>query len=70
VAQPLNISMPFGLDVQAGYTLRVTAIDPTTGNLVGGVVVDTTVLTVDLAGDAVASDLQTGDWFLVPGPGA
>lgn len=61
--------MPADLDVGPGYTLRVTALDPSTGALVSGVVVDTTVLTVSLI-TGTTDGLETGQWFLVPGPNA
>lgn len=69
MAQPLNIGMPDNLDVGDGYTLRVTAIDPTTGAVtanvnVGTVVIDATAIT------ASVQDLAVGNWFLVPGPAA
>lgn len=67
--QPLNIGMPESLDIGPGYTLRVTALAPTTGNLVSNVLVDTVLLTVSLVSGTVEA-LQTGQWFLVPGPGA
>lgn len=61
--------MPPDLDIGPSCTLRVTAIDPTTGNLVSGVTVNTVVLSVALVTGS-ADGLVTGDWFLVPGPGA
>lgn len=62
--------MPYDLDLTAGYTLRVTAIDPNSGSLVSGVVVDQTVITADATTVQDPSELAGGDWFLVPGPGA
>lgn len=61
--------MPDQLDVGPTYTIRVTALDPSTGNLVSGVVVNTVVLTVtQIAG--TTGGLETGQWFLLPGPNA
>lgn len=61
--------MPDGLDVGPNYTLRVTAVDPTTGNLVTGVTVNKVVITATQL-QGTPDQLQTGQWFLVPGPGA
>jgi hypothetical protein len=61
--------MPENIDVGAGYTLRVTAISPTTGNVVSGV--KTSIVVIDAA--ALGSDvsvLAVGPFMLVPGPGA
>ena len=71
MAQPLDVNMPESLDIGEGYSLRVTAIDPTTGALVPGVNITTTVLTADRAGDlGSGGGGGLGDWLLVPGPGA
>lgn len=70
--QELDIAMPGDLDLGAGYTLRVTGID-SSGATVAGLKVGATVLTVDFVNAAQSGDLsrlQTGDWLLVPGPGA
>ena len=69
MATPLTIGMPATQDVGPNYTLRVTALDPTTGDLVAGVVIDTVVLDVSLV-QGSEELLQTGQWFLVPGAGA
>ena len=54
MAQPLNIWMPSGLDIGPNYTLRVTAIDPTTGAGVAG----TKSSIVVIEAEALGSDLQ------------
>lgn len=65
----LEASLPPDLDIGDGFNLRVSAHDPVTGAVVSGVSVGTVVFTVDqLQGNP--SDLQTGQWFLVPGPNA
>lgn len=69
MGQPLNIGMPDEQDISPNYTLRVTAVDPASGNLVSGVVVNTVVLDVTQV-QGTTDQLQTGQWFLVPGPGA
>ena len=71
MAQPLDVNMPEGLDVQKGYTLRVTALDPTTGATVAGVNITTVVITADqLEGFSGGGGGGPGDWLIVPGPGA
>lgn len=62
--------MPPELDLEGNYTVRVTAIDPTTGNLVTGVKVSDLVMMVNTLGGTVPTDLETGAWLLVPGSGA
>jgi len=45
MAAPVIAPMPDGLVLQSGYTLRVTAVDATNGNLIAGVNVGLTVIT-------------------------
>lgn len=65
--------MPSSLDVQATYTVRAAALDPTTGAAVSGVKVGRVVITAELL---VPPDTGGGGgnlgggWFLVPGPAA
>lgn len=71
MSAPLLAPMPESLDVQAGYTIRVTALDPTTGALVSGVKVTTVVLTADQVQNfSGGGGGPAGEWLLVPGPGA
>lgn len=71
MAIPLDIRMPPDLDLQDGYTLRVTALDPTTGALVSGVSIQTVVLTASQGSTNVGSGGGgPGEWLIVPGPGA
>lgn len=69
MARPVSIGMPDNQDVGPTYTLRITAIDQNTGNVVSGVVINTVVLDVELVQGSV-DGLETGQWFLVPGPAA
>lgn len=67
----IDAPLPENLIVGEGYSVRVTAIDPTTGALVSGVTIGKTVLTAeseDMGGDTSGGDL--GTWQLVPGPNA
>lgn len=65
----INAGLPEDLDIGPGYTLRVTALDPTSGNPVSGVKVSNLVFTADqISGTPEA--LQVGPFMLVPGPNA
>ena len=59
--------MPEALDVQQGYTIRVTALDPTSGALVSGVTITTVVLTADQLANFSGGGGNAGEWMLVPG---
>ncbi len=39
MSEPLKAGMPPDLDIDGGYIVRLTAVDPVTGALVSGVVV-------------------------------
>lgn len=65
----IDAPLPEDLRIGEGYTIRVTAVDPTTGALVSGVSIGTTVLTADAADTAGGGEPgDTGEWLLVPGP--
>lgn len=67
-AQPLLAPLPADLDLDVGYVIRITALDPATGAQVAGVKVSNVVImAVNLSG-ASPTELATGDWVLVPGP--
>lgn len=59
--------LPPGLSLSDGWTLRVTAVDPSTGNTVSGVVVNNVSLQ---ARELTGSDLglESGPFKLVTGP--
>lgn len=68
MSQKLDVNMPQDLDLTAGWTVRVTAVDAS-GVLVAGV----NVSNMSIIADAPlgASDvLSVGPFMLVPGPGA
>ena len=73
MAQEVNVGLPQDLDLQQGYTLRVTALD-SNGAPVAGVKVSTVVITADDGSVASSSGgggtVAVGEWFLVPGQGA
>lgn len=69
MAAPVKTSLPPGLTLADGWTIRVTALDATTGNVVAGVVVTGVMIQArSLTGENDA--LESGDFKLVPGPGA
>lgn len=69
MAVPVKTALPPGLTLSDGWTIRVTALDPATGNPVAGVqVTDVMIQARSLTGDTSA--LESGDFRLVPGPGA
>jgi hypothetical protein len=67
MSQPLTVALPpqFNLDEQ--FTVRVTALDPTTGNTVSGVNVGAVTLVVN---QLTTGSLESGTFMLIPGPGA
>ena len=69
MAQPLTVPLPPNLNLWGGCTIRVTAIDATTGALVTGVTVSNVSLEVEQLAGSLA-DLSFGPFMLVPGPGA
>jgi hypothetical protein len=62
--------MPDGLVLGSGYTLRVTALDQTTGNLVANVNVGLEVITGTSSDTGGGNPFTTGPFMLVPGPNA
>lgn len=67
---PYSAAMPGELDLEGTYTIRVTAVDPTTGAVVPGVEVSDFVLTVQPGASTSSDQLAFGQFLLVPGPGA
>lgn len=66
MAVPVAASMPQGLDFGINYTIRIAALDPTTGDPVSGVVVSDTSIQVATAATA---DQLTDDqplWLPIP----
>ena len=67
MAEAVKAALPPGLSLSDGWVLRVTAIDPTTGNTVSGVQVsNVSIQARSLTGDAGA--LESGPFKLVTGP--
>ena len=72
MAKAYETSMPANLDLGAGFTVRLTAVDPTTGNVINGITVsDFVAMVADLTGSGGVTSVEPGGPFLlVPGPGA
>lgn len=65
----INAGLPEDLDIGSGYTLRVSALDPTNGNPVSGVTVSNLIFTAEQV-SGTPEGLQVGPFMLVPGPNA
>lgn len=59
MAQPLIVAMPPGIEMKGGYTVALTAVDPTTGAEVAGVDVSNVAFQVDLFDPAGPHRLPT-----------
>lgn len=66
MAKPLIVTLPPGVIVSGGWTIRVTALNPDTGATVAGVVVSN--VSLDVEGEAAL--LEFGPFMLVTGPAA
>lgn len=62
--------MPPDLDLTGGFTIRLVAIDPTTGATVSGVTILSLVMMVNTGPGTSPIDLAVGPYLLVPGLGA
>lgn len=65
---PQIVPLTPGITVESGYTIRLTALDPTTGSVVSGVEISASAI---LATNLTASEpaaLVSGPYVLVPGP--
>jgi len=69
MAAPVNARMPPELDLSGGYTVRFTALDPTTGAVDTSVKVSNASLFVVQVSGA-ADDLSSGPFLFVAGPAA
>lgn len=70
MAQKIAVQMPQDLDLVAGWTIRVTAVD-STGAVVSAVKVSNLAIIADQAVPQTAGETaQLGPFMLVPGPGA
>lgn len=67
MSQPLILPLPPNIDLWDSCVIRVTALDSSTGDTVSGVTVSQVNLEVT---QLQGGTLDSGEWQLVPGPGA
>jgi hypothetical protein len=70
VAKPFSIALPPDHILTGSYTVRLTALAPTTGAVVSGVNVQNVTIQVEDLGDTGGAGLASGPFMFVPGPGA
>lgn len=68
MAAPMIAPLPPGIVLSGDYTVRFTALDPTTGATVSGVTVSGATIQLDNPSGAAPAALQAGPFMLVPGP--
>lgn len=64
---PMKTGLPFGLDLPAGWKVRFTAVDASTGDVVPDVLVSNASIMATVVGGNV-DELANEEWVLVPGP--
>ena len=71
MAQKIDVQMPQDLDLVAGWTMRVTAVD-SSGNAVTTVKASNVAIIADSPTPITTTtgNILEGDWLLVPGPGS
>lgn len=67
MALPVKTGLPDLLDLPAGWTIRFTALDATTGNVVAAVKISNASIMARSIGGNV-DELANEEWVLVPGP--
>ena len=70
MAQPLTVAFPPNLVISDGWKVTITALDPTTGNLVTGVRITEALLEIEVLEGPGGAALNSGPFMFVPGPGA
>lgn len=68
MAQAFDAALPPGIDLDLNCQIVFEAVDPTTGSPVSGVTIADALLRVET--DIADSQLASGPFMLVPGPGA
>lgn len=67
---PVKTGLPDNMSIGPGYTIRFTAVDPTTGAVVAGVTVSDASIFCTASSGVGGTDLSSGPFMFVPGPGA
>jgi hypothetical protein len=70
MAQPLTVPFPPNLVLTDGWVVKIVAVDAATGAAVSGVKITEALMQVEVIEGGGGDSLATGQWFLVPGPGA
>lgn len=65
--QPTIAPMPPNIELYDGFTMRLTALDPTTGAVVTGVTISAATYEVAQV-EGEATELEFGPFMLVAGP--
>lgn len=65
---PLTAGLPPNLNLSAGYKIRFTALDPTSGATVSGVTITNPTLYVENLTSSEPAALVSGPFMLVAGP--
>jgi hypothetical protein len=69
MAQKLTASIPEGMDLDANYTVRFTAVDASTGDPVAGVTVSgASLLVANISGGDLSTDLFDAEPLFTPVP--
>ena len=68
MASKVDVNMPVDMDLDGGWSIRVTAVD-TNGALVAGVNVSNMAILADSPTSSTGQELAVGPFMLVPGPG-
>jgi hypothetical protein len=69
VAKPYSAPMPDEVELGGSYTIRITAVDPSTGNVISAITISNLVMMVNTGAGTSPVDLGFGPFLLVPGPG-
>ena len=70
MSQPVIAPMPADLDLPDGYIVEWSAVDPTTGADVAGVVVSNVSIFGTMLGSGAGGGIDLGPFMLLPGPAA
>jgi hypothetical protein len=65
---PVKTGLPDQMQLDGDFIVRWSAVDPTTGDDVSGVVITEASVYGEVTGDSTGAD--SGPFMLVPGPGA
>ena len=70
MAKPYSAGMPDEMELGGSYKIRITAVDPTSGNAISAITISNLVMLVNTGAGTDIPGLGYGPFLLVPGPGA